>query len=51
VPGGIEDYFCLVAAFRKVQDGQYRRLRPDSEARFHYRQDRAKIPDFALENK
>jgi hypothetical protein len=51
VPGGIEDHFCLVAAFRKVQDGQYCRLRPDPEARFHYRQDRAKMGEFALENK
>jgi hypothetical protein len=30
---------------------QLKRLRPDPEARFHYRQDRAKMPDFALENK
>jgi hypothetical protein len=51
VPGGIEDHFCLVAAFRKVRDGQYCRLRPDPEARFDYRQDRAKIVDFAFENK
>jgi hypothetical protein len=51
VPGGIEDHFCLVAAFRKVQDGQCCCLRPDPEAQFHYRQDRAKIVDFALEKK
>jgi hypothetical protein len=31
--------------------GVLKRLRSDPEARFHYRQDRAKIADFALENK
>ena len=30
---------------------QLKRLRPDPEAQFHYRQDRAKIVDFSLENK
>jgi hypothetical protein len=51
VPGGIEEHFCLVAAFRKVQDGQYCRLRSDPRGTFRHRQELAKIADFALEKK
>ena len=50
VPGGIEDHFCLVAEFREVQDEQYRCLRPDPEARFHYGQELEKVAFLALKN-